>query len=59
MVPQHQAFKTVTIIFTALLTGQVSFALIAYFLVTTGKFDSTAPELEKIFTLLVPVVMVA
>ena len=55
---QQTAFKSITIIFSAFLMGQVIFAAIAYFLVSTGRFESRLSELEKIFMVLVPVMIV-
>lgn len=56
---QQPVFKTITTLFFALLFGQVSFAVIAYFLVSTGRVDAGLQDIEKIFTMLVPVLIIS
>lgn len=50
--------KAISILFTAMLAGQIIFAALAFALVYTGSFKTSAPELENIFFILVPVLII-
>ncbi|HNP21790.1 MAG TPA: hypothetical protein PKM63_14450 [Panacibacter sp.] len=47
-------FKSLTVLYTALLAGQVIFLLLSVFLVFSGNFVNRMPELENIFFIAVP-----
>lgn len=55
---RNQYLKALTILFTALLAGQVIFAVLAFTLVYTGSFKNSMPELENIFLLFVPALII-
>jgi hypothetical protein len=52
-------FKAISVLFTALLAGQVIFLGFAVVLVFTGSFKSTMPQAENIFFILVPFLIIA
>ncbi|HRH49803.1 MAG TPA: hypothetical protein PLP23_13700 [Panacibacter sp.] len=51
--------KAFTILFFALLLGQLLFALIAFVLVFTGSFSGTDKETEKVFVYMVPLLQIS
>lgn len=52
-------FKAISVLFTALLAGQVIFLGFAVVLVFTGSFKSTMPQAENIFFILAPLLIIA
>ncbi|HRI20729.1 MAG TPA: hypothetical protein PLA68_07235 [Panacibacter sp.] len=51
--------KALSILFTALLAGQIIFAVLAFVLIYSGSIQTSAPELENIFFILVPALIIA
>lgn len=52
-------FKALSVLYTALFTGQIIFAILALTLVYTGSLSNSNPELENIFFILVPLLIIA
>ncbi|CAN5675978.1 hypothetical protein BH10BAC2_BH10BAC2_02650 [soil metagenome] len=52
-------FKAISVLFTALLAGQIIFLGFSMVLVFTGSFKSSMPQAENIFFILVPVLIIA
>jgi hypothetical protein len=50
--------KALSILFTAMLAGQIIFTLLAFALVSTGNFNSSLPEAENIFFIMVPALII-
>ena len=51
--------KALSVLYTALLAGQIIFALLAFALVSTGNFASKMPQAENIFFILVPALIIS
>jgi hypothetical protein len=51
-------FRTLQIIFFALIAGQVVFCLIVFFLIRTGDFNAELQDLKNIFFIIVPVFVI-
>src|SRR6476620_7827173 len=51
--------RALNVLYTALLSGQVIFALLAFALVATGSFSSMISEAENIFYILVPALIIS
>ena len=51
--------KALSVLYTALLSGQIIFALLAFALVSTGNFASKMPQAENIFFILVPALIIS
>lgn len=59
MIQQNTStIKTLNLFFSAMLSGQVLFAILAYFLVSKKAIDVQQAGLEEVFTLLVPVLII-
>lgn len=52
-------FRSISVLYTALLAGQVIFTLLAFALVSTGNFATSMPEAENIFFILVPALIIS
>ena len=57
-ITSKEYFRTLKIIYLALIAGQVIFSLTVVFLIYTGEFNEDFPEMEKIFFILVPVLVI-
>lgn len=51
--------RSISILFTAMLAGQIIFAALALVLVYTGNFSSSMPQAENIFFILVPALIIS
>jgi len=54
----QEYFKLMQIIYFALITGQIIFAIISFYLSNTGNFDFSTKELDKIFIYIVLIFVV-
>ena len=48
-------FKTLNLIYIAMVAGQIIFGLVAYFLLQSTKFESEFPDMRDVFIYIVPI----
>lgn len=58
MMQQHDYFKSLTVLFTALIAGQLIFAAMAGYLVLSGAVESRYKDIENVLFILVPVLII-
>lgn len=52
-------FKALSVLFTAFLAGQLIFTALAFYLVNSGSFPASSSELQDIFFIMAPALIIA